>query len=399
MSRNYDFPYSKSNVYGHVVELLRRSGIGGRGIHLDVGCGFGPMAETLVADTGLTYVGIDAAADGLASLAARGFETHEITLGNADETVLLLERALGNRTLTSISCIDVLEHVSDPKALLDAMRALAGSKSIPLVTSVPNVTHIDVAAKQLFGRFDSTDAGILDGTHLTHFTHEAITKLLNATGWRPVDAYDVEYLESDQHFPRSHVALASGSLLARFLQEIRCEADNFHITNQLVRLSVPAAPHPNRAPKQQTARFLSVLVPVEGAALGLLWEFMLCLFAQTDADFDVILLGIDLNYAQQLDVLQIIEAQVPDLASRCRFVSCHPRSKVAAVNKIEALNTGIGNAHGSYIATVDPFVILKSNWVTVFRELADGHQGAALLTAHQMQPRKRIGAPQSSEIF
>jgi SAM-dependent methyltransferase len=394
MSKKYYFEYSDQNIYGHVVELLRRASVVGRtGVHLDLGCGFGAVAEPIVAVTGLTYVGIDADPEGLASLAARGFETHEITLGDSEKNLFQLKQALGDRPLVSMSCIDLLEHVYNPKALLSIMRSLAGGHVIPLVTSVPNVSHIDVAAKQLFGKFESTDTGILDRTHLTHFTDSSIIELLKATGWQAVDAFDVEYLESDQHFPQDHVALASGSLLAKFLHSLRREADRFYITNQLVRLSVPAVPQIGTAVSPERRCFLSVLVPIESTDLNALWELCLCLSAQDYADFEVLFLCIGLNSAQQFEFSKIVDAQVADLKACCRVIPCQGRDLVRATNMIEALNIGIENVQSDYVTVVPSSSILLSNWVGTFRTLAAEHPGAVLRTAFLKQPRKKVTAP------
>ena len=44
MAAVYNYGYSPFNVYGHVVALLREH-LGGAGLHIDVGCGYGAIAE------------------------------------------------------------------------------------------------------------------------------------------------------------------------------------------------------------------------------------------------------------------------------------------------------------------------------------------------------------------
>ena len=46
------------------------------------------------------------------------------------------------------------------------LRRLADVHRAPLVLSVPNVTHKDLALKLLIGRRDVTEAGLLDHTHV-----------------------------------------------------------------------------------------------------------------------------------------------------------------------------------------------------------------------------------------
>ena len=392
MAEKYNFPYSEGSVYGHVVELLSHAPVEDRpGVHLDLGCGYGAMAEQLVAATGSIYVGVDADADGLAQLAARGFEMHKLTFGSVKKTLAELRQVLGDRLLRSLSCVDVLEHVNDPKALLEVLRSLVGDRPVPLVTSVPNVSHIDVAAKQLLGRFETTETGILDRTHITHFTNKSITKLLLATGWRPVDANDVEYLQSDQHFPHGHVALASGSLLARYLFKLRSEADKFHITNQLVRLSLPSVPQVDYVPEPKPRHFVSVLVPTSGSNIDDLWSLMLCLSAQTDADFEVLVLGIGLDGIEKTRALQIIDAQVPSLKARIRLIDCPTRTVSSA------LNLALDSVVADYVTVAEPGVLLRSCWTATFRALSEQSPGAVLRTAYQRQRRKKIAPPGSRD--
>ena len=239
MAEIYNFAYHPSNVYGHVVALIREFNMGSEGgVHLDVGCGYGAIAEPLIAATGLNYIGVDGANDGLESLRERGFETHQMVFG-AGSSAEALRAALGDRPVRSISCIDMLEHVVDPKEIFEAFRAIAGTRSVPLITSVPNVAHADVAIKLLFGRFDPTDTGIIDRTHITHFTDRVFRDLLRASGWQEVAANDVLFSASDQHWPDDHIGLAPGGSLARLLRHLRERADPFAYTNQLVRLSLP----------------------------------------------------------------------------------------------------------------------------------------------------------------
>jgi len=78
----YDNAFQTDNVYGHALDLLVRHRLRApaEGIHLDIGCGYGRIAEPLVAKLGLKYVGCDADPAGLQSLRERGFETHQVLL-------------------------------------------------------------------------------------------------------------------------------------------------------------------------------------------------------------------------------------------------------------------------------------------------------------------------------
>jgi 2-polyprenyl-3-methyl-5-hydroxy-6-metoxy-1,4-benzoquinol methylase len=86
----------------------------------------------------------------------------------------------------SFDCIvfnDVLEHMTDPAAALDAAKGhLAPGGTI--VASVPNVRNVDVLAPLILrGRWDYAGWGILDRTHLRFFTKATMRELFESAGY------------------------------------------------------------------------------------------------------------------------------------------------------------------------------------------------------------------------
>jgi 2-polyprenyl-3-methyl-5-hydroxy-6-metoxy-1,4-benzoquinol methylase len=174
----YDNQFYHDNVYGHALALLETVCKPDDSVHLDVGCGFGRIAEPLVGALGRTYVGIDADRDGLSSLSARGFETHQFMLQDADTNLAFFRKVLEGRRLGSITIIDTLEHLFDPRSTIAALRTLAAETAAPIVVSVPNIAHLDVAAKLMMGRFDYTEDGLLDHTHVRFFTEDGLLRMM-----------------------------------------------------------------------------------------------------------------------------------------------------------------------------------------------------------------------------
>ena len=83
--------------------------------------------------------------------------------------------------------LDVLEHTVDPLHVLKKLVSFAESDAV-LIVSVPNVAHYSVAAPLFFhGRFEYSDMGILDRTHLRFFVRESAVELMNSAGLRVVD--------------------------------------------------------------------------------------------------------------------------------------------------------------------------------------------------------------------
>ncbi|HEV2521233.1 MAG TPA: class I SAM-dependent methyltransferase [Candidatus Acidoferrales bacterium] len=73
---------------------------------------------------------------------------------------------------------DVLEHLRDPASVL--RRCLPALKeSGKMIISVPNAANWIIRLSLLFGKFDYTDRGILDRTHLRFFTLRSLRRLVS----------------------------------------------------------------------------------------------------------------------------------------------------------------------------------------------------------------------------
>lgn len=79
-----------------------------------------------------------------------------------------------------ILCLDVLEHMVDPWAVIDRLATHYLETGGTLIVSLPNVRHYSVVLPLLFGgRWDYEDAGLLDRTHLRFFTKASARALLS----------------------------------------------------------------------------------------------------------------------------------------------------------------------------------------------------------------------------
>lgn len=76
---------------------------------------------------------------------------------------------------------DVLEHLREPRAVLERLSGLL-SEGGNILISLPNVANIWVRLSLLFGRFNYSRVGILDETHLRFFTLKTAKKLATDSG-------------------------------------------------------------------------------------------------------------------------------------------------------------------------------------------------------------------------
>lgn len=77
----------------------------------------------------------------------------------------------------------VLEHLRAPELLLQRLHAHLRPGAIVAV-ALPNLMHYASRLRLLGGRFDYTESGLMDRTHLRWFTFESAGKLLEEAGYR-----------------------------------------------------------------------------------------------------------------------------------------------------------------------------------------------------------------------
>lgn len=281
----YEAAYDEAGSSGSAVRLVQRAHRDG--VVLDLGCGYGHVAEPL-RDLGLTYVGLDIDPEALANLEQRGFEVGAVDLqAPAAELAERLTGALNGRPLATVLTLDVLEHLVDPAACLAGLVMVAeGHPGAELVVSLPNVTHVDVAAKLLLGRWEMLPVGLLDSTHVQFFDARRAVSLLVDAGWEPVDAEDVHAMLTEQYTLPDAPHLRRGAPLHEAIAGIRRRSDAHGHTYQFVRRyrlgpSGVASERPARPP----APFLAVVLDAAAAGDEALLE---SLRLQADGDFIVL---------------------------------------------------------------------------------------------------------------
>jgi SAM-dependent methyltransferase len=151
---------------------------------LEIGCSNGATLTWLREQRGAKWVaGVEYVPD-----VAREAATHLDACWTGD--VEGMEIPIEPASLDLLLCLDVLEHLRDPWAVLRRLAPLLRTGGT-FVTSVPNARNM-VLVKQLVirGRFDYAPEGIMDETHLRWFTRRTAVEMVERAGLR-VDHVEV----------------------------------------------------------------------------------------------------------------------------------------------------------------------------------------------------------------
>jgi glycosyltransferase involved in cell wall biosynthesis/SAM-dependent methyltransferase len=395
----YNNSFGPNNVYGHSLDLLGKLVQPGTNqVHLDVGCGFGAIAPHIAA-MGLEYVGVDISVESVEHLTSQGFEAHlaDINQDCASLISLLLSISSG-RVIASITILDTLEHVAAPIEVMRAVRAIAVNNSSPIVVSVPNVTHTEIASRIVTGHFEYTADGLLDHTHVIHFSSQTLKSMSAQAGLFEVAASDttVSYPLRDMHLDLD--APSHHSAYYQLIAHVRQHSDKFSDVYQLVRAFLPGPPLNTSAwyktfDDQQLRPFLSIVIRTIGTELYALRDTLLCLSGQTDMDFEVVLIGHNLKIEHQISIEQILLNQPRYLQKKIKFLQTNQGGRA------HPLNIGYKVAAGHYITTLDDDDIVFGNYVEEFRSLYEKMPGRLLRVRCASQSVRKSNvepAPQAS---
>ena len=170
--------YQYEDINNAVVGLFRdaKKSNTGRETGLDVGCGRARLGQE-IENLGFSVTGIENSP--LACETARGRITEVIPHSLMDFDAI--ETSLADRKFDWILMADVLEHLPDPLGTLE--RYLYSLKpGGRVIISLPNFAVWDNRMRVLFGRFDYTDSGVLDRTHLRFFTFRSAKRMVTEAG-------------------------------------------------------------------------------------------------------------------------------------------------------------------------------------------------------------------------
>lgn len=146
---------------------------------LDCGCGAGDNAR-LLRERGWQVTGVTIDPSERAAAAA---ECEQVELADLNDGLPFAADA----TYELVLLAHILEHLADPAPLLaEACRVVTPGGRI--LVALPNVLHYRERGHFLLGRFEYTEKGPMDSTHLRFYTVGSARRLLEDNGLRIVAA-------------------------------------------------------------------------------------------------------------------------------------------------------------------------------------------------------------------
>lgn len=128
----------------------------------------------------------------------------------------------------------------------------------------------------------------------------------------------------------------------------------------------------SRVCEKETGPFLSIVTRTQGRRPQALAETMLCLCAQTNMNFELLVMGHNLTLDSTALVESIIEETPEFFQEKIRLIP------VNGGNRTTPLNVGFSQARGRYITILDDDDIIFDNWVDSFYQCSVKKPGTIL---------------------
>ncbi|GAB3247296.1 hypothetical protein GCM10027425_03010 [Alteromonas gracilis] len=121
-------------------------------------------------------VGVEAVGESAEIARSAGFD--EVHRGYFPDAL-----AGSGETFDLISYNDVLEHLIDPWSVLESTREYLAPGG-RVLAAIPNIAWAPATVALLRGRWDYTEDGILDRTHVRFFTRATMVEMFESAGYR-----------------------------------------------------------------------------------------------------------------------------------------------------------------------------------------------------------------------
>ena len=146
----------------------------------------------------------------------------------------------------------------------------------------------------------------------------------------------------------------------------RCDkgTDEYRLLNEFIELQE------KRFAEENDGRpFISIITRTQGKRPEMLSEALLCVGAQSDTDFELLVVGHNVS-KQDTETVKTIISDLPDwMREKTRYIP------VEGGGRATPLNRGFEEARGKYITIFDDDDLVFDNWIEEFRKCADENPG------------------------
>ena len=165
---------NKVSKYSNInIEIFNK--IPSNSLVLDVGCGSGSLGKKLISEKHCKVYGID--------ISHKAIDYAKRNIDVAKQVNIEYEMPIFDKKFDVIIFGDILEHLQWPDLILERYKKFLKREGI-IILSLPNVANIRIRFNLLLGKWDYTETGILDNTHLRFYTKKTIEEMISRNNFK-----------------------------------------------------------------------------------------------------------------------------------------------------------------------------------------------------------------------
>lgn len=189
MSLLYHQTFTKG-LFGKYKAIFER--LPHQGHILEVGCHTGYFSRFLI-DAGYHVIAVETDQEAVKVAQKNGVSVIQANIENFDPAIF------SQHKFDVILFMDVLEHLRYPEAVLKSVIPLLNKDGRILITG-PNTVYWSVRRDVLRGRWNYTDSGLLDRTHLRFYTSSTWYNLFKENGFEVIRLESVDGIVPLAHY-------------------------------------------------------------------------------------------------------------------------------------------------------------------------------------------------------
>jgi SAM-dependent methyltransferase len=160
------------------------SWIGNNSSVLEFGCHTGLLSKMLKESKDCKVIGVELNGDAL----DYAKEHQSISIHANIENIDVWKSRVINIKFDNIIFLHVLEHLRNPKEVLESTLNLLKPGGT-IIIGLPNISNAKDRFDMLFGKFEYTEIGILDTTHISMFNYFSAKQMIGEVGLTIKDYY------------------------------------------------------------------------------------------------------------------------------------------------------------------------------------------------------------------
>lgn len=347
-----------------VIEVLEKYEYNNQGIYLDLGAELTDITEYVEKKMRMHYIGISHNEDSVKKIIEQGYEAYVLDLSQVYLFEEQLKKILNGKEIGCIALTNILEATMYPEKLLEWVCTNIKGTQIPVVMTVYNAGQDEVIAKYMCDKVENHG--------VTAFNEKRLLDMCEKYGLHMVEKNDIKKKKNDQSVQRDVLPMMSEASFSKVVQQLRNGVSNTNDINQMIRLFIPGPRVRKEQESNQSVPFLSIITRTTGNRIETLKEVLLCLTGQECTDFEVLIMGHNVEPDKEEMIKEVIQSNPKWMKEKIRFI------KVEGGNRSTPLNSGFAASKGQYITILDDDDIVFANWVQAFKKLSIKNYGKIL---------------------